>query len=349
MLDKKTSIGLLAPITWSIPPKAYGPWERDVADLAKELVKAGYENIYLYATKEAYIPGVKTVAVIDAPLGEREIDGKRALEMIHIAHALEHASTNVDIINNHLNYLPLLFSAFIKAPIITTLHGAASEPEAKRAFSHYNRLPYISLTNAERAHLPELNYVGNAPNGIDFDEFSPAESVENYLVNTGRIHPSKGIHHAIEFAHKVGRPLFLAGPIDDPRYFAEQVKPRLDKQVRYLGNLGAAEVHQLVSRAHAFVALIDWDEPFGRSIAEAMASGTPVIGTARGSHNELVVDKVTGIRVKDTDEAVRRFKEVATLNRQECRKKAYELFSLEAMRNGYIAAFEKVLAGGRNS
>lgn len=346
MLPKNTRIGLLAPIIWPIPPKSYGAWERVVTNLATGLVKLGYKNITLFATKQARVKGVKVVSIIDKPLSQVEIPGKRAFEFLHIAHGLKQASKSVDIIHNHLNYHPLLFSQFIDRPIVTTMHGSGIEPESKIGYSHYRRLPFVSISNFERKFIPHLNYVATVYNGIDMETFTFNPRKGKYLVNTGRIHPTKGVHNAVKLALAVKTPLYLAGPVEKEAegYFREKIKPFIDgKRIIYLGNLPQPRINKLVGNALAFVGLIEWQEPFGLSVAEALSCGTPVIATPRGAHPELIKDGVNGLLVNSVREAIGRFDEIKLIDRSVCRQTAEKLFSMETMAKGYLAAYQLVL------
>lgn len=348
MLPYNTKIGILAPVTWEIPPVAYGPWEKVVTNVARGLVEAGYTNVTLFATKEAKIKGTKTVALLKSPLKELQPETDRSKEYLHITSSLAYANEHCDIVHNNLNFHPLLFSSFLKVPIVTTLHGSASVPESKIAYEYFKNLPYVSISDAERAYAPKLNYVATVYNPIDFSEFSfNPKAPDKKLVFAGRIHPDKGVHNAIALAQRTSLPLIIAGPIPHGQetYFKEQVEPHIDKkQITFVGNLTPKKVHALVSGAMAFVGLIEWDEPFGLSIAEAMASGTPVIGTPRGSQKELIIDGVTGILVKNVEEAARRIGELEHIERARCRAAASEMFDIKTVVNQYLQVYETVLS-----
>lgn len=347
MLDKYTRIGLLAPITWSIPPKGYGPWEKVVANLAKGLVARGYQNVIILATKDTNVPGAEVEAIINQPLGEPAPVNHQELNTRHIEHACEFAMKHLDIIHNHFNYQPLEKLSKLSIPIVTTMHGSGFEPKSKEGYLKHRDSAYVSISDSERLFVPELNYVATVYNGINFEEFTLNASPENYLVNVGRIHPTKGVHNAVELARKLNYPLKIAGPITDDQqdYFHTKIEPFVDgKLIEYLGNLPLDEAAKLVRNATAAVGLIEWEEPFGLSVAEAMASGTPVIGTPRGSHKEIIKDGVTGILVENVDQAVARFAEVKTIDRQRCRQAAREMFSLEKMTEGYLAVYEDLLS-----
>lgn len=346
MLDRSTRIGLLAPITWQIPPLGYGPWERVVTDIARGLVSRGYTDVSIIATKEARVHGAKTIGVVDAPLGEPPPDSVLEINHKHIEFAYEYAEENLDLIHNHFNYQPLELLSQLTIPAVTTLHGSGIEPDAKAGYSNQWQMPFVSISNAERQFVPELNYVATVYNGIDFDRFPFESSPEPYLASIGRIHPTKGIHNAVELARRLDWPLKIAGLIaeDQQPYFDEQIKPFLNDKIEYLGSLSQEEVSLLVRKATALTGLIEWEEPFGLSVAEAMASGTPAVCTPRGSHPEIVADGETGVLVNSVDEAVERFTEVTNIDRLRCRSIAEGRFSVETMTAGYLEVYER-LAG----
>lgn len=348
-LPLDTRIGFLAPITWQIPPDGYGPWEKVVTNITRGLVSRGYNNVTIIATNEARIPGAKTVAVIERPLGEPPPDDVLEINNQHIEFAYQYAKESLDIIHNHFNFQPLDLLSKLNIPVVTTLHGSGIEPAAKEGYSKHRNMAFVSISNAERQFVPELNYVATVYNGIDFNEFPFEPSPEKYLANIGRIHPTKGVHHAVELARRLDWPLKIAGLVapDQEIYFDQKIKPFLSEKIEYLGSLSSADVSLLVRKATALTGLIDWEEPFGLSVAEAMASGTPVIGTPRGSHKEIIKDSITGVLATDVDEAVRRFPEIALINRQHCRDIAKTLFSLETMTAGYLDIYEKLLVGSR--
>jgi glycosyltransferase involved in cell wall biosynthesis len=341
MLPKNTRIGLLAPISWPIPPHSYGAWERVVTNLANGLVEKGYKNVTLFATKQAKIKKVKTVALIDKPLGNSK-KNRRVSELLHIAYSL--SAAKVDILHNHFNYHPLLFSKFVNFPIVTTMHGSGMEAESKIGYSYYYRLPFVSISDFERSFVPKLNYIATVYNSVDEKTFKFNPRPKEYLVNAGRIHPTKGVHNAISLAKKVKIPIYLAGPVDSPEYFEKQIKPFIDnKTVIYLGNLTARLLAKLVAFAKALVALTEWGEPFGLSVAEAMYCGTPVIASNRGSHVEIVKEGLTGIRADSTTEAIKKFHQIDSVDREKCRKTAVELFSISTMTEGYLKAYSSLI------
>ncbi len=347
MLSKDTRIGVLAPVTWNVPPEAYGPWEKVVSNLVRGLVDAGYHNVTLYATQKAHIEGARTVGLLKEPLGEHPGPEAEMLESLHVQYSMEHAAQNVDILHNHFGVRPLGREP-LPVPVVTTLHGCAAEPAVRGQLRRLPGLPFVSLTDAERAFAPELEYTATVPNGIDPVEYAFNDSPGEYMVYTGRLHPDKGVHNALALAERLGRKLVLAGIVPDNArdYYHQQIEPRLDGvNAVYVGNLPPHVLSVVVSNARAYVGLIEWDEPFGLSMAEAMVSGTPVIASRRGSHPEIVEDGVTGILVDSVDEAVARFPEVLHIDRRTCRSAALRRFGTDRMVEGYLDVYEAVLSG----
>ncbi len=204
-------IGLLAPIAWRVPPRAYDPWELVVSHLAEGLVERGHE-VVPFATGNSETKA-RLVWVAPRPLGEDPSLPPRVYETLHLGQALALAG-EVDLLHNHFNYHPLPFTPHLRTPVVTTLHGAALlEPETRLVYRRFRHLPYVSISQAERQGLPELNYVATVYNGIRLQDFTFRERPGSYLAYLGRICPEKGVHHALEVARRTGLPLLLAGPI----------------------------------------------------------------------------------------------------------------------------------------
>jgi glycosyltransferase involved in cell wall biosynthesis len=333
-------VAVLGPIAWRTPPRHYGPWERIAGLIADGLHERGID-VTLFASLDslttAKLDGVCPTGYMDDP----ELDG-RIWEALHVAHALER-SGEFDLVHNHLDWLPLAFDSLARAPIVTTIHGFSS-PAILPAYER-SRSAFVSISFADRA--PGVTYAANVYHGVDVAEL-PFDAVGgDALVYFGRIHPEKGTVEAIEIAARAGRTLALCGIVQDERYFAEEVEPRIDgDRVVYLGSVGPEERADVLGRSAALLHPIAFDEPFGLSVVEAMVCGTPVIAFPRGSMAEIVDEGVTGFLVGGVDEAVAAVERAATIDRAACRAAATARFSAERMVDDYLRVYEDVLAGG---
>jgi glycosyltransferase involved in cell wall biosynthesis len=333
-------IALLSPITHTLPPQKYAPWEKVLYTLASGLQKAGNDvTVFAAADSSAEFPMHATVAKSLTNL----TDFKFQQELIHISQATKAIKQgNFDIVHNHLNWYGLLFLDTIGIPYVTTLHGM--EPEGKYVYSQYKKNKFVSISVKLREMAPDLNYIANVYNGVDFDFFKPQPKTENYLFIGGRICHDKGVHNAIKLAKETGLKLIIAGTIDNQQYFDKEVKPFLKSgQVDYVGNVSQSQFRDYAAKALAYVSLIEWEEPFGLSVAETIACGTPVITTRRGSMPELIKDGINGILVDTVAEAVERIKEIQFIDPIKCRLHGANLFSVEKMVAGYLEAYEKAM------
>lgn len=330
-------IGMLGPIAWRTPPRGYGPWERVTSLLTEGLVKRGVD-VTLFATADSI-----TTADLDpvAARGYHEdpvMDG-RVWEALHVAHALQR-SGDFDIVHNQLDWLPLAFGPLWRAPMITTIHGfsgAGILPAYRRSGS-----AFVSISDSDRS--PELDYAATVHHGVDFDELVFNADPEGYLVTFGRIHPDKGVEDAIEIARRAGRRLVICGIVHDEEYFAARVLPHIDgDRVVFRGPVGPEDRSDALGGAAALLHPIHFDEPFGLSVVEAMACGTPVIAYRRGSMSEVIDDGVTGFAVESLGEAVERVPFAAALNREKVRARAFSRFGVERMVDDYIAVYAGIL------
>lgn len=339
-------VAVLGPINWRTPPRHYGPWELVVYNLVEGLQKRGVE-VTLFATGDSQV-SCDLRWVCPRPLAEEPSLDYKVYEYLHVGHALERAR-EFDLIHNHLNCYPLCFSPLITTPIVTTLHGSAYlEPATHIIYRRFRQLPYVSISNAEREGLPELNYVATVYNGIDLNQFTFRDAPGRYLLFLGRISPKKGTHLAIEVARRTGHRLVIAGwvPPDEGPYFENVVKPRLGNGVEYIGPVEPGPRDRVLGNALALLHLPTVPEPFGLVLAEAQACGTPVIGFDRGSVREVVEDGVTGYVVKDLEEAVDAVSRLDTIRRQDCRRRAETHFSADKMVESYLGVYRLVLGPG---
>jgi glycosyltransferase involved in cell wall biosynthesis len=330
-------IALLGPIAWRTPPLHYGPWELITGLLADGLAARGIE-VTLFATLDS-----QTLGTLDGvcPTGYEEnpdIDG-RVWEALHVSHAL-HRSGDFDLVHNHIDWLPLAFSQHCAAPLLTTIHGFSGSnilPAYRRADS-----AYVSISDSDRS--PDLDYVATVYHGIDLTALPFDPDGGDDLVAFGRIHPDKGTHTAIEIARRAGRRLRICGIVQDERYFAELVEPHIDgDRVVYLGSVGPEDRARILGGSLALLHPIEFAEPFGLSVVESMACGTPVVAYRKGSMAEVVDEGVTGRLVSDVGEAVAAVESIAGLDRADCQKRARERFAVDRMVDDYLRVYRKVI------
>jgi len=332
-------VAVLAPVAWRTPPRHYGPWEQVASNIAEGLIKKGVD-VTLFATGDSVTAG-KLSSICERGYEEDRSQDAKVLECLHISNLMERAG-EFDIIHNNFDFLPLTYSALIKTPVITTIHGFSS-PLIIPVYKKYNNnCYYVSISNADRN--PELDYIATVYNGLDTADFEFNNVPEDYLLYFGRIHPHKGTAEAIEIAKKSNRKLIIAGIIQDQNYFNEKVKPHLSSQIEYIGNAEPTKRNVLLGKAWALLHPISFDEPFGMSVAEAMLCGTPVIAFNRGAMPELIKDKEIGFLVSNIDEAVHAVDEVGKINRHRCHEWAASQFSSEKMVDDYLDLYKKILA-----
>ena len=334
-------IAVLAPIAWRAPPHHYGPWELFASLLTEGLVSRGH-NVTLFATGDS-VTSARLCSV--APRGWSEdagIDPKVA-ECLHISEVFERAS-EFDIIHNSFDFLPLTYSGLVSTPVVTTIHGFSS-PQIVPVYAKYNdKTFYVAISDADRQ--PTLDYVATIHHGIDIDTFVFAPDPGCYLAFFGRIHPDKGVVAAIDAAKAAGLPIRIAGIIQDEVYFEREVVPRLDgDRVQFVGPVRAEERSSFLGGAVALLHLIDFDEPFGLSVVEAMACGTPVIAFDRGSMPEIVMDGTTGTLVSDVASAAKAITRVGQLDRRTVRDVAVQRFGSDRMVDEYVDVYRRAIAG----
>ena len=332
-------VAVLAPIAWRTPPRHYGPWEQFASLLTEGLVRLGH-SVTLFATADSLTSAALRSCVAQGWSETDDIDAKVA-ECLHISQVFEMAD-GFDIIHNGFDFLPLAFSSLVRTPVVTTIHGFSSE-RILSVYQKYNvTTSYVAISASDRH--PSLNYAATIHHGIDTASFGPADVVGDELLFFGRIHPDKGTAEAIRLAHGTGRPLVIAGIVQDERYFRDQVEPFLDDdRVRFVGAVGTSDRSEVLGHAHALVHLIDFDEPFGYSVVEAMACGTPVIAYDRGSMSELIVHGVTGFLVRDMEEAAVAVESVHSLDRAQIRRIAVERFDVDRMVLEYSNLYRQVV------
>ncbi|NLY25344.1 MAG: glycosyltransferase family 4 protein [Bacteroidales bacterium] len=335
-------IAMLAPIAWRTPPVHYGPWELVTSLLTEELIRKGID-VTLFATADSL-----TAATLSSvsPRGyeeDRTIDAK-VWECLHISNCFEHAEA-FDIIHNQFDFLPLSYAGLTDTPVVTTIHGFSS-PRIMPVYRKYNHhTHYVSISDADRS--PELDYIATIHHGIDTGNFTyNADPAGDYMLYYGRIHPDKGTKEAVEIAMALDMPLIIAGIIQDEEYFNTRVKPFLKEgKIEYIGSVGDDRRDALLGNARLLVHPISFNEPFGLSIVEAMACGTPVVAFNKGSMPELIVDGRNGFLAENSGDAIEKIRRIDTISRQSCREHVEQNFSKEIMAGRYIEVYQKILNG----
>jgi glycosyltransferase involved in cell wall biosynthesis len=331
-------VAILASVAWRTPPRHYGPWEQVASNVAEGLVKKGID-VTLFATGDSITAG-KLDAVCEQGYEDLRGQDAKVLECLHISNLMEKAG-QFDIIHNHFDFLPLTYSGLVKTPVITTIHGFSSN-KIIPVYKKYNAKGYyVSISNADRS--PELNYLATVYNGLNTDEFTFVDRPDDYLLYFGRIHHDKGTAEAIAIAKKSKRKLLIAGIIQDEGYYKEKIEPELNEQVQYLGHAGPEKRKQLLGNAAALLHPINFNEPFGMSVAEAMLCGTPVIAFNKGAMPELIQHEKTGFLVNTIDEAVEAVYQLKNINRIDCYDWASSQFSSEKMAGDYLGLYKKIL------
>jgi len=337
-------IAMLSPLSWRTPPRHYGPWENIVSLLTEQLVSMGIE-VTLFASGDSITAG-KLVSVCERPYSEDPTIEPKVWECLHIAELFKRAD-EFDLIHNHYDFLPLSYSGFTQTPIVTTIHGFSS-PAILPVYKKYNNSThYVAISQADKS--AELDYLATIHHGLDLNQFTYQQEPGDYLLFLGRIHPDKGVHDAIEVARKTGKRLIIAGIVQDENYFKEQIEPCIDgSKVEYIGSVGPEKRQEIMGNAIAMLHLIHFDEPFGLSVVESMACGTPVIAYDRGSMPELIQNDTTGFIVNDLDAAVQAVGKINTLERRACRDDVEKRFTSLRMAHKYVEVYHKILEDREN-
>ncbi|MGH8962371.1 MAG: glycosyltransferase family 4 protein [Jatrophihabitantaceae bacterium] len=336
-------VAMLAPIAWRTPPRHYGPWELVTSLLTEGLLARGVD-VTLFATLDSQTSGELHGVSPHGYAEDPSMDG-RVWEAMHVANTLTR-SGDFDLVHNQMDWLPLAFADHCDAPMVTTIHGfsgAGILPAYARARSHY-----VAISDADRS--AGLDYVATIHHGIDLDALPFSANAGDGLVAFGRIHPDKGTAAAIAIARAAHRRLTICGIVQDERYFAEQVEPHVDgDRVRYLGSVGPPERGEVLGAAAALLHPIAFEEPFGLSVVEAMACGTPVVAFDRGSMPEVIDEGVTGFLVADVAGAVAAVERAAGLDRAAVRARAVSRFGVDRMVTQYLAVYRRIISASTSS
>jgi len=340
-------IAQVAPLYESVPPKLYGGTERVVSYLTEELVKAGHE-VVLFAsgdseTSAKLIPVCKSALRLDPTCADPV-----ALHFLLIEEVLKRQN-EFDIIHAHVDCFGFVLARRTHVPVVNTLHGRLDLWEYGQVIREYSDIPVVSISNAQRGPLPEANWVSTVYHGLPANLYTFNEKGGDYLVYVGRISPEKKIDSAITIATKAGIPLKIAAKVDkvDSEYFEEKIKPLLKNPlVEFLGEINDREKNELIGSALAFLHPVDWPEPFGVAMIEAMACGTPVIARKRGSIPEVVDHGTTGYIFERDEDAVLYIKNhLHSFSRKSCRERFEKRFLAQRMANDYISVYNQLIYG----
>lgn len=344
----------IAPLWEDVPPKGYGGTELIVHILCEELIKRGHD-VTLIATGNSQT-SAKLESITKMNMRESKTTIPSFHENISIIKAIELAEKDsYDIIHNHSGLSALPFTKLIKSPVITTLHGAFVFDEEISEYQNYKYLPFISISDSQRIGCKNLNYVSTVYNGIWVENFEYQDTPvkdDPYLTFLGRISREKGVHLAIQLAKITGWKLKIAAKIDrnDLEYYESEVKHLIDgEQIQYLGEIGHKDKVNLLKNAHALIHAVTWPEPFGLTIIEAMACGTPVLALNQGSIPEVILHGVTGYIENNISDLIKRVDEIGKIERLTCRKHVERNFSANRMVNDYLKSYYKVIAAQKIS
>jgi glycosyltransferase involved in cell wall biosynthesis len=334
-MNSKRKVAILSPVAWRTPPRQYGAWETVAGNIAEGLVDRGWD-VTLFATGDS-VTRAHLHAVVDRGYEEDRLIDPKVAEYLHIAEAFEHAA-EFDLIHSHYDFMALAYTRLVKTPVLTTIHGFSS-PRIMPVYEKYRDGYFVSISDSDRA--PGLNYLATVYNGIDLALYAQRKTRGEHLIFIGRLHPDKGVHLAIQVARLSGRRLLIAGIVQDPAYFRDEIEPHLDDvQIRYVGPVGVEEKNALFADAYALIHLNTIPERFGLVLVEANAAGVPVIAMDLGSCREVIDQGVTGFLVNDVAEAVKALDSVPSIQDSACRKRVEERFSIATM----VAGYEKVYA-----
>ena len=337
-------IAQVAPLFESVPPKYYGGTERVVSYLTEELVRQGHE-VTLFASDDS----VTKAHLVAACRRSLRLDKHCVDQMAHQILMLEHVfqrAADFDIVHFHVDYLHFPLSRRQPITDVTTLHGRLDIPDLVPLYQEFGDMPVISISNAQRAPLPWVNWQATVYHGLPAELYQFRAEPGSYLAFLGRISPEKRVDRAIKIANQVQIPLKIAAKVDpvDKQYFESVIKPLLrDRLVEFVGEIGDEEKNEFLGNAYALLLPIDWPEPFGLVMVEAMACGTPVIARRDGAVPEVIEQGNTGFIVKELKDAVKAVRRVPELSRKRCREVFEQRFTATRMAHDYLEVYQRLI------
>jgi glycosyltransferase involved in cell wall biosynthesis len=336
-------IAQVAPLTEAIPPKLYGGTERVVSWLTEELIALGHD-VTLFASGDSITSAKLEAAWPRALRLDGSVRDPNALHMMMLERVYRRAG-DFDFLHFHLDYYPFSLFSRQPTPLLTTLHGRLDLPEHQPVFDTFSSVPVVSISNSQRRPLPQANWVGTVLHGLPVRLLEPKPVKPSYFAFLGRIAPEKGIDRAIRIAQHCGMPLKVAAKVDkaDQDYYDEKIAPMLKSaNVEFIGEISDKEKPDFLSGATVLLVPIDWPEPFGLVMIEAMACGTPVIAFNRGSVPEIIEDGLTGFIVEDINGAIGAVDRLGQLSRDRIRKRFEERFTARRMAQDYLRVYRSM-------
>jgi glycosyltransferase involved in cell wall biosynthesis len=341
-------IAQIAPLTESVPPRLYGGTERVVSFLTEQLVAMGHD-VTLFASGDSCTGAELAAAWPTALRFDPAVRDVVAPHMLMLEQVCRRAG-EFDVLHCHLDYWTFALFSRQSTPFLTTLHGRLDLPELRSIYNCFPDVPLVSISDAQRAPVPDANFVATVQHGLPEDLLTPREVTPGYLAFLGRICPDKRPDRAIRIARRAGIKLKMAAKVDrvDEDYFRDTIRPMIDgRHVELIGEIPDAEKSDFLSGAIALLVPIDWPEPFGLVMIEAMACGTPVIAFNRGSVPEIVEHGVTGLIVEDEAAAVAAVPRAGKLSRASVRRSFERRFTARRMAEDYLALYRRLAAPAR--
>lgn len=338
-------IAQVAPLSEAVPPKLYGGTERIVSFLTEELVKLGHD-VTLLASGDSCTSARLIGVVPEALRLDAKCEDMLAPHIVQLKKVLE-MEKEFDIIHFHTDYLNFLIEDLLNTPHLTTLHGKLTIPELQMVYNAFGEQPVVSISNHQRLPLPQANFIGTIHHGIPEDLFKKGNGEGKYLAFLGRISPEKRCDRAIEMAIASNIPLVIAAKVDkaDKEYFKEKIEPMLQHPlVSFIGEINEDQKQEFLGKAKALLFPIDWPEPFGLVMIEAMACGTPVIAWNKGSVPEIIEDGENGFIVNSMEEAVDAISKLDLLDRNRVRSNFEERFTASRMAADYLELYRQIIS-----
>jgi len=343
--SRRLRIAQIAPLYESVPPRLYGGTERVVSYITEELVRRGHE-VTLFAagdsnTQANLVPGCRQALRLQ---GKPELGS--SLQLAMLAEVFETAPNRFDIVHSHIDYWSFPFASLTRVPTVSTMHGRLDIPDLHPVYHRFPEAALVSISDSQRAPLADMNWVATVNHGMPRDLLRFSERSGKYLAFIGRISPEKGIDVAIEVALRSGVPLKIAAKVDavDREYFAEVIKPRLKPpMIEYIGEIDDVQKNEFLGGALALLFTIDWPEPFGLAMIEALACGTPVIARPCGSLPEVIRPGITGFLATEMDELVAAVGRINSIPRERCRREFEERFTSEVMVAKYECVYNRLI------